>query len=295
MRAGDRSKAAGQVNIAYIVSAYQLPAQLVRLVGALDSPRASFLVHVDRRSDRRTYEEMRTGLAERENVRFIPRHRVYWGGFGLVSAMLEGIEELYRSRSRFDYAVQLTSQDYPIKSNDHIERVLAESDASSFLAYDRLPGGWERGMDRITYWHSRTIGRPRGWHLRLPLRRTFPSGLLPFGGSSQWCLTRACVDHVRRFVEANPSFVRFFRHVDIPDEIFFHTILMNSELAGTIVNDDLRYVDWTRQPLPAVLGVGDLPHLAASTKLFARKFDVRVDADVLDRIDAELRASLAAP
>ncbi len=286
---------AGQVRIAYIVLAHQLPAQLARLVGALDSPHASFLLHVNRRAGSRMYEQMRDGLAERENVRFIPRHRLYWGGFGHVRATLEGIEELYRSKLPFDYVVLLTGQDYPIKSNDHIERVLAESGASSFLAYDRLPGGWENGMDRITYWHWRTIGRPRGWHLRLPLHRAFPSNFVPFGGSSYWCLTRACVDHVRAFVQANPSFLRFFRHVDVPDEIFFHTILMNSELAGTIVNADLWYVDWTRQPLPAVLGVGDVARLAASTRLFARKFDMRVDAAVLDRIDAELRASPGAP
>ncbi len=286
---------AGQVRVAYIVLAHQLPSQLARLVGALDSSRATFLVHVNRRTGSRTYEQMREGLARRENVRFIRRHRLYWGGFGHVGATLEGIEELHRSRIPFDYAVLLTGQDYPIKSNDHIERVLAGSHANSFLAYDRLPGGWENGMDRITYWHWRAIGRPRGWHLRLPLRRAFPSGFLPFGGSSYWCLARPCVDYVRAFVLANPSFVRFFRHVDVPDEIFFHTILMNSELAETIVNDDLRYVDWTRRPLPAVLGVGDLPSLAASTNLFARKFDVTVDADVLDRIDAELRTSPAAP
>ena len=287
---------AGQVSIVYIVLAHQLPSQLVRLVGALDSSRNTFLVHVNRRAGSRMYERMREGLAGRDNVRFIRRHRLYWGGFGHVSATLEGIEELYRCELQFDYAVLLTGQDYPIKSNDRIEQVLDGSGANSFLAYDRMPGGWESGMDRITYWHWRTIGRPRGRHLRLPLNRRFPSGFRPFGGSSYWCLTRACVDHVRRFVEANPSFVRFFRHVDIPDEIFFHTILMNSELAETIVNDDLRYVDWTRQPLPAVLGVGDLPSLAASVKLFARKFDVRVDADVLDRIDAELRVtSPAAP
>ncbi len=286
---------AGQVKIAYIVLAHQLPSQLARLVGALDSPHASFLVHVNRRAGPRMYEQMRDGLAKRENVRFIRRHRLHWGGFGHVAATLEGIEELYRSQLPSDYVFLLTGQDYPIKSNDHIERVLAESDANSFLAYDRLPGGWENGMDRITYWHWRTIGRPRGWHIRLPLRREFPSGFRPFGGSSYWCLARPCVDYVRAFVEANPSFVRFFRHVDVPDEIFFHTILMNSELAGTILNDDLRYVDWTRRPLPAVLAVGDLTSLAASTKLFARKFDVRVDADVLDRIDAELRTTPAAP
>ena len=88
----------------------------------------------------------------------------------------------------------------------------------------------------------------------------------------------------------NVTFLRFFRHVDVPDECIFHTILVNSPLRESLVNDDLRYVDWTRTPLPAILGVQDLDALARSSKLFARKFDQRVDAEILDLIDARLLA-----
>ena len=43
----------------------------------------------------------------------------------------------------------------------------------------------------------------------------------------------------------HPEFVSFFRRVFIPDELFFQTILVNSELRNRIVNDDLRYMRWT--------------------------------------------------
>jgi hypothetical protein len=93
---------------------------------------------------------------------------------------------------------------------------------------------------------------------------------------------------VARFVQSRPDVVDFFRHVDIPDEMIFQTVLVNSELAGSVVNDNLRYIDWTRVLGPALLEARDLPALGASPKLFARKFDVSHDADVLDLIDAAL-------
>ena len=85
--------------------------------------------------------------------------------------------------------------------------------------------------------------------------------------------------------------MRFFERVLIPDELFFQTLIMNSPLRETVVNDNLRFLDWSREPAPAVLGVHDLDRMIESGKLFARKFDVTVDADVLDRLDALAGAS----
>jgi hypothetical protein len=97
------------------------------------------------------------------------------------------------------------------------------------------------------------------------------------------------------FARANPRFVRFFEHVLHPDEIFFHTILMNSPLRETIVDDHLRYIDWSRDPGPATLGVSDLDELVRSSRLFARKFDVTVDETILDLLDEHFGRSTLAP
>lgn len=276
------------MRIAYLILAHQLPEQLVRLVRRLNTPSSLFLIHINRRSDDAVYRTARAGLAELNNVVFLRRHKLYWGGFGHVRATIEGLDELYRRSVRFDYVALLTGQDYPIKPVSQIEWTLDESGGRSFMVHDRLPGGLADGMERITRWHSRRIGVPRGWHLSVPIRRRFPRELVPYGGSSYWWLSREAVDYIRRFIAERPDFYRFFKHVDIPDESFFHTILINSPLRESVVNDELRYVDWTRDPMPAVLGVGDLETLRRSAKLLARKFDSTIDAEILDRIDREL-------
>jgi hypothetical protein len=74
----------------------------------------------------------------------------------------------------------------------------------------------------------------------------------------------------------------------VPDELFFQTIIMNSQLRDTVENDDLRYLDWSREPAPAVFTAADLPSLLESRQLFARKFDETVDFEVLDALDRHL-------
>jgi hypothetical protein len=97
---------------------------------------------------------------------------------------------------------------------------------------------------------------------------------------------------VLRFVREHRRFVRYFRTVDVPDEVFFQTILLNSPLRDEIVDDDLRHVVWEEHGV-ALLGPERLDELAASPQLFARKFDVERDPGVLDLIDDRLlRTSL---
>lgn len=273
--------------VVYIVSAYKLPAQLERLLRRLAAPGVSFAVHVDRKTRRSVLDEMVSRCRDLD-VTWLPRHRSQWGGFGHVRATLKGIEHYVESGIELDYAVLLTGQDYPLRPPAAIARFLGDADGRSFMRHLPLPWapwGPRGGLDRIEDWHLITYRR---LHLALPLRRRLPGGLEPWGGSAYWCLSQRLVHFVHGYLAENPAYVRFFEHVFVPDELFFQTIIMNSELRDTVVNDDLRYLDWSREPAPAVLTRTDLPALVSSPHLFARKFDETVDAEVLDALDRHL-------
>jgi hypothetical protein len=275
------------LRLAYIISAYRNLGQVARLVRRLQADGVSFVVHVDKKTDRCAYRDLVSSLDDLPSVRFLERHTCHWGGFGHVRATLKGIDQLLGQGARFDYAILLTGQDYPIKSNDYIDRFFETERPRSFMAFSPLPrDSWSSrgGLGRIEHRHLRFYGH----HVRSPLRRRFPAGLRPYGGGAYWCLSRECIEYVAHFVPRRPDVVSFFRHVDIPDEIFFHTILLNSELRETIVNDNLRHIDWTQGRRPAILGVRDFEALAASPKLFARKFDMNQDEKVLEMIDRHL-------
>jgi hypothetical protein len=77
--------------------------------------------------------------------------------------------------------------------------------------------------------------------------------------------------------------------VKIPDEIFFQTVLMNSPYKNGIIYDNLRYIIWSPGSRhPATLNIRYFEDFMNSNKLFARKFDTNIDADVLDMIDREI-------
>jgi hypothetical protein len=274
------------VKIAYVVSAYKNPDHLSRLVHRLHTgPETRFLLHVDSKTDAATYRAMRDGLADLD-VTYLQRHACHWGGFGHVRASLKGIGKLVANGADPDYAILLSGQDYPIKPNAFIQEFLERGDGRSFFLHFPLPtANWSRGgLDRLRDWHLRY----RGLHLRLPLRRRLPGGLRPWGGSAYWIVSRSALRTIADFVAANPEYVRFFEHVDIPDELFFQTILLNSPEAERCVDFRLHYTEWSREPAPAILVKDDFPHLVGSSCLFARKFDGAVDAEILDLIDERL-------
>jgi Core-2/I-Branching enzyme len=275
------------MRVSYIVSAYKNPAQLTRLVRRLHTGSdTSFAIHVDRKTNRSVYEAMRKGVSDLDGVEFLERHACHWGGFGHVAASLKGIREVLGSGREPDYAILLSGQDYPIKPNAYLRDFLERADERSFFLRFPLPTrNWTHGgLDRFRRWHWRF----HRVHVSLPLRRRMPGGLRPWGGSAYWIMSRNALRTVAEFVDANPSYVRFFRHVDIPDELFFQTVLLNSPEAERCVDLRLHYTEWSRRPAPAILTTEDYPELVESSCLFARKFDDSVDEGVLDLIDEKL-------
>jgi hypothetical protein len=102
-------------------------------------------------------------------------------------------------------------------------------------------------------------------------------------------LTAEAVRYVLAYLDAHPEVVRFFKLTWAPDEIIFQTILYNSPFRSTLVNDNLRYIDWSKgQASPKVLTEEDLDRMSESGKLFARKFDLVRYPEVIERLDKKM-------
>ena len=302
------------MRIAYIISAYKYPQQLVRLISRLNTSTAYFFVHIDKKAEDSVYVEALRELGNLGNVYFLKRHRCYWGGFGHVQASLKGIAEIFKRGLAVDYIILLTGQDYPIRTNEEISTFLKQSNGNSYMQFVSLPcESWPGANGRMESWNISLFGRQiilpsdsinlswlrsfRNWpvvilNAVLPKRREFPKGFKKFGGASYWCFSYECARYVNDFVKTHRSFVNYFKYVHVPDEHFFQTLLLNSKLKDTIINSDLHYKDWSElKPNPAILGVKDLEALTNSTKLFARKFDSNVDFEILDLIDHRFLAA----
>jgi Core-2/I-Branching enzyme len=280
------------VSVAYLIRAHHDPAHLTRLIERLADGRTSFYLHVSALTPRETYDEMRDSLAARDDVVWVPRVKTRYGGFSLVRATLAGLRQMLEAGDLPGHVVQLSGQDYPLQPPDRINPLLARREGQTLLAHYALPAReWEGehgGMDRLRYWHFERIAF-RGRVARIPvLKRRLPQGLEPYGGSAFWALSADAVRYIDRFARDNASVMRFFEHTLIADELFVHTVLLNSPLRDQVVNESIHYVDWPGGVHPKTLRAEDFPRLRESGKLFARKFDERVDPEVLDLIDRDL-------
>ena len=300
------------MKIAYIVLAHKLPDQLLRLISRLNTPGTTFFIHVDQKTDKTTFDQMVGAIKDFDNVFFVKRYRSKWGQMGIVRATLSGLREISNRKMQFDHVFLISGQCYPIKSNDDIQNFLNENAGYSFFDFHPITTDqYQNRLERLVYWHY-FLGKfhlvfPRekmfnhqildlGWRKivrLLPFRRKIPLGYQPFWGYQWWCLTGDCSEYIVRFLEANPSFERFFNRVWCPDEFFFQILLKNSPYAETLKNVCLTYVDFAQRKShhPATLGIIDFPKFMASDKLFARKFDSSQDPEVLDRIDKSIDAS----
>ncbi len=296
------------MQLVYIISAYKLPDMLIRLVNRLQADDVTFLIHIDKKTSPEISGRMETGLNHFDNVFFLERHVCYWGDFGHVRATLKGIKEIVERAIPCDYAILLTGQDYPLKTNRAIKDFFRQYSGQSFISYGPLPDNNWDVMWRIERWYYTflgiTIGFPPNFRrgpLRksdlvkkvndffFPTRRKFLPDLKPYAGWGYWNLTGEAIRYIDDYINHHPDFVRFFKCSFIPDELFFQTILLNSPLKDKIISNSLRHIDWSgKGKHPAIFKQADFDALSASSNLFARKFDTTVDSCIPDMIDQHL-------
>jgi hypothetical protein len=237
------------------------------------------------------FPEVRTMFDARSNVTLLRRHVCHWGLFGHVKASLEGL--VWFLNGDCDYAILLTGQCYPLRSEEQITRELDDLQGRSLIESSRFPkvewdsenGGYTR-IERFYFRYGRRL-KPRS--IRLWTRKV-PMGMHPYGGSSYWCISRDCVEYILRFLQRFPSYNRFFESTYVPDEMFFQTIVGNSEFGDFLVNSKMHFVDWPDEQAHAgIMREQTVRDALESGYWFARKFE---DVSMIDLVD-ELRAATA--
>ena len=113
----------------------------------------------------------------------------------------------------------------------------------------------------------------------------FTDDFICYGGSYFCTLSADCVRYVQAFARDHPDVVAFFRATLAPDEIFFHTVLVNSG-QFRLEPDSKRYIDFSgsRNNHCKFLGLGDLDAMLASGAHWARKFDPARDTQILQAL-----------
>lgn len=245
------------VRVAFVVVAHTNGEQVARLVTALRGEDVAVFVHLDRRAGPGLARRFADRLGSDRNVVQVSRRRVHWGHFSVVEATLDCLDAIRASGLDPGQTVLLSGQDYPIKPMRKVVARLAAEPGRAFVRHWPVPterwGAEDGGVKRFDHLHIRL---PRRGMVRLPLKRPLPRGWAPFGGPALCALGRPHRRLVLELRDERPDLMRYFRRTLVPDELFFPTVLMNSPLRYSVVNESLHYIRWSGRASPDVLGRG---------------------------------------
>ena len=289
---------------AYLIMAHKDPKQLHRLVSRLNDGASEFFIHIDKKAEFSQFQI----LNEFGNVlHFTERFNSKWGSLGTIKPFLSGMKAVKNSPTQFDRIMLLSGQDYPIKSNKDIDNFFINSEHSVFLNhfpipnYEKWPGGDRGGWYRVdkyyfgTKWYEFFCSKSLNLlSTYIPfLRRKIPDGLKPYAGQTWWNLDMYALNYVLDYDAKHPEYIAFHKHTFVADELYMQMIIANSKdekLLKSIANSEKRFTIWPKanSAHPKLLGKTDFEAILASDDLFARKFDEKVDAEILDLIDREI-------
>ncbi len=281
-------------SIAYHILAYKEPEQIARLVNRIQTNSDFINIHFDTMVGKQRVEDWKKLIEKKcpqKNIKIVSEFRCKYGSFGLVDATLSAMRSY--EDIEYDYFIDLSGDSYPLKPPEAIKTALSGKNCALVEFFELPYDGWYKGgLHRLNN-RSYFIPRPKYpyvWTLNLPrFRKGLPCNLKPYGGRGNLCLQKKHVNYVLKFIENNPNVSKFFKRVWGPDEIFYQTILLNSPVRSSVVNESIMYFDYSEGTSHSKnLAKSDLEALKKSGKFFAQKFNLKIDKDILDTIDQEL-------
>ncbi|MCQ9634301.1 beta-1,6-N-acetylglucosaminyltransferase [Chryseobacterium sp. WG23] len=273
-------QAVPHVRIAYFIMVHHKPEVFKAMFQKIYTRDQFYLIHIDRKSTSQFTEEIQQYAVQFPNVYILDSLNIVSGGFSMIQAELNAMEFLLNVSREWDYFINLSGEDYPLKSQQIIRKFLTVNNGRNYLFY----------YDQKFY-RPDTLQRIQNHFTELAhvissfiYKREFMKGVTPYIGGKWFMFTReTCL-----FLTNNKrvmDFEEYYLYTFLPAESFFQTVLMNTSFSDIIVNDDKR----------AVIGksifknkqdiLNYIKSLESSNQLFIRKINNKTDESVLAYIE----------
>ncbi|KRY88929.1 Xylosyltransferase oxt [Trichinella pseudospiralis] len=279
--------------------------QVVRLLRLIYRPEHIYLVHVDSRQNY-MYREMRSlqkSISAAANFHVLTRRfATIWGGASLLTMFLSSADQLLQLSSDWEYLVNLSESDMPLRPVDELSSLLGNCNGTSFLR--------SHGDTTVAFIRRQGLGKlfvECDYHMWRLGERKLPKGVRVDGGSDWLILHRSLVEYaVQEHDQLVVGLRQFFQNALLPLETFFHTLAQNSRFCDRIVNSNLKLTNWRRKRgcncqhlqvvdwcgcSPNVFRMADWDRLQKVTRgsnglhFFARKFDPLIDLRIIVQLE----------
>lgn len=179
-----------------------------------------------------------------QNVKLATRRfSTIWGGASLLQMLLASMKDFMSLGWRWDFVINLSESDFPIKSLESLERFLCSNKGLNFIkSHGREVQRFikKQGLDK-TFVECET-------HMWRIGERKLPKGLIVDGGSDWVALSPEFVAYIVGERDALLAGLdTIFGHTLLPAESYFHTALRNSVFCNTYVDNNLHVTNWKRK------------------------------------------------
>nr|XP_018901650.1 PREDICTED: xylosyltransferase oxt [Bemisia tabaci] len=218
--------------------------QVHRLIKTLFHRNHFFFIHVDARQDY-LFRELLALELHLPNVRLSRRrHATIWGGASLLTMLLESMSELVNSAWDWDFVINLSESDFPVKTNAQLVSFLSANRNVNFVkSHGREVQRFiqKQGLDK-TFVECEA-------HMWRVGDRVLPTGIVMDGGSDWIALSRSFVNYIAASEqdELIKGLIVLFKYTLLPAESFFHTALRNSIFCDSYVDNNLHVTNWKRR------------------------------------------------
>ncbi|MBN1598289.1 MAG: hypothetical protein JW894_08340 [Bacteroidales bacterium] len=293
------------MKIAHLILAHKDPEHIKRLARVL-SQFSDVYIHIDLKVDELIF---RRGLENYPNVFFTEKRiKCFWGGWSLVAATMVLLQKAVKKT--YDRYVLLQGLDYIIKSPADIIDFYTQNSEIEFIRGCNISESKDKYFTQkcrqLWFFDNRNIFyriyNKLNNIVRINLRksRIYDDKVYDlFYGSAQWALTYHCAEYITEFYEHHSRFNRWFKYALCPDELYFHTIVLNSEyrlktvaggpekeLRGLVNWRNLHYFEYPKQI--RIFTELDLDFLKGRNELYIRKVTTSESGELLDRLDNTL-------
>lgn len=287
---------------AYLIMAHTQPQLLKKLVELLDDERNDIYLHIDSKAADFPIADI-LNSTKKANCVLTERTDVTWGSYSQIHCEMVLLKEAVKTEHQYYHL--LSGMDLPIKSQDEIHGFFEKYDGLEFVDED-LPQISEAALSRVKYRHKffgkagslkDVLGalETKGQKL-LGVDKTKKYGDVVFQKGRNWF---SITHGLAKLVVEKEAWIReVFLDSVCGDELFLQTVARNSVFAKKICNPntmpevpDTRYIDWKRgsHNNPYIFRAEDFQELKDEPAMFARKFDLNVDAQIVEKLCKELK------